>query len=279
VLTFNFLTRDRKFVRLLRTALRRLEDRYQRPVDVEFTVTIIPDYPYPSYKLNILQCRPLSQRTQGGIVEFPENVPDEDTLFTAHKLVPDGKAEGIRYVIYVDPQLYRRMSDLVAKMELGRAIGRLNKRLEEEKFILIGPGRWGSVNLDLGVHVTYGDIYNTRVLIEVAEPSEGGGAEFSYGTHFFQDLVESGIYSLGLEIGNGNGRFNFDFFRQAPNVLAELSPDDARLAPYLHVIDLKALTHNKRLNILMDGSVDKAIGYLTEGDWSQSEAKGTVSIF
>jgi len=281
VLTFSFLVRDRKFVRLMRTALRRLEDKYQRPVDVEFTVDIIPNYPYPNYKLNILQCRPLSRRLPGGLIEFPEDVPEEDTLFTAFKLVPDGKAEGIQYIIYVDPQLYRRMSDLVAKMELGRAIGRLNKILEDQEFILIGPGRWGSVNLDLGVHVTYGDIYNTRVLIEVAETSAGAGTEFSYGTHFFQDLVESGIHSLGLEIGNGDGhgRFNFDFFRQAPNILADLSPGDANLAPYLHVIDLQTVTQNKRLNIIMDGSVDKAIGYLTEGDWSQSEAKGTISIF
>lgn len=279
VLTFNFLIRDRKFVRLMRTALRRLEDRYQRPVDVEFTVDILPNYPYPDYRLNILQCRPLSQRVDGDLVEFPEDVPEEDTLFTAHKLVPDGKAEGIRYVIYVDPQLYRKMPDLTAKMELGRAIGRLNKLLEDEAFILIGPGRWGSVNLDLGVHVTYGDIYNTRVLIEVAELAEGGGTEFSYGTHFFQDLVESGIHSLGLEIGNGDGRFNFSFFRQAPNCLPDLSPDDAALAPYLHVIDLQTVTKNKRLNIIMDGSIDKAIGYLAVGEWAETDGKGSVSIF
>ncbi|MBK8985220.1 MAG: PEP/pyruvate-binding domain-containing protein [Chloroflexi bacterium] len=271
VLTFSFIIKDRKFVRLLRTALRRLEERYQRPVDVEFTIDIVPDYPYPHYRLNILQCRPLSQRAEGGIIAFPENVPEEDTLFVTDHLVPDGKAIGIRYVIYVDPQEYRCIPDLTAKMELGRAIGRLNKLLENELFVLIGPGRWGSVNLDLGVHVTYGDIYNTRVLIEVADLSEGGGAEFSYGTHFFQDLVESGIHSLGLEVGNGDGRFNFDFFRQSANALPDLSPDDAPLASYLRVIDLQTVTPNKRLNIIMDGAVDKAIGYLTEGDWAQGE--------
>lgn len=279
VLTFNALTRDRKFVKLMRTALRRLEDAYQRPVDIEFTVDIIPDYPYPDYRLNILQCRPLSQRSEGGIIEFPEDVAEGDTLFTANQLVPDGKAEGIRYVIYVDPETYHQIPDQIAKKELGRAIGRLNKRLENEQFILAGPGRWGSVNLDLGVHVTYGDIYNTRVLIELADRGKNTAVEFSYGTHFFQDLVESGIHSLGLELGEGNGRFNFDFFRQAPNVLADLSPQDAALAAYLHVIDLQAHTGGKRLNIIMDGAVDKAIGYLAEGDWTAVDAKGSLSTF
>jgi hypothetical protein len=279
VLTFNTLTRDRKFVKLMRTALRRLEDAYQRPVDIEFTVDILPDYPYPDYRLNILQCRPLSQRSEGGIVEFPQDVPEADTLFTANQLVPDGKAEGIRYVIYVDPETYQIIPDIVAKKELGRAIGRLNKRLEGEQFILIGPGRWGSVNLDLGVHVTYGDIYNTRVLIELADSAKNRAIEFSYGTHFFQDLVESGIHSLGLDLGGGNGRFHFDFFRQAPNILATLSPQDEPLAPYLRVIDLQEQTGGKRLTIVMDGAVDRAIGYLAEGDWTTIDAKGTLAAF
>ena len=269
VLTFNYLTRDRNFVKLFRLALRRLEEAYQRPVDIEFTVDIIPNYPYPDYILNVLQCRPLSQRKEGGIIEFPENIPAEDTLFTSDNLVPDGKVSGIRYVIYVDPEDYKRIPNVIDKIELGRAIGRLNKRLEDEKFILIGPGRWGSVNLDLGVHVTYGDIYNTKVLIEMAVATEGQKAEFSYGTHFFQDLVESGIYSLALQLGNGEAQFDRDFFLNAPNCLAELSPDDADLSPYLNVIDLATATHNRRMKIVMDGSIDKAIGYLIEAKSTQ----------
>ncbi|PIE81028.1 MAG: phosphoenolpyruvate synthase [Chloroflexi bacterium] len=264
VLTFNYLTRDRNFIKLLRLALRRLEDAYKRPVDIEFTVDITPNYPYPDYTLNVLQCRPLSQRKQGGIVEFPQDVPAEDVLFTAENLVPDGKVSGIRYIVYIDPEIYKCIPDVTDKKELGRAIGRLNKRLEEEKFILIGPGRWGSVNLDLGVHVTYGDIYNAKVLIETAVSAEGQKAEFSYGTHFFQDLVESGIYSLALQLDNETAQFNHDFFLNAPNCLAELSPDDANLSPYVQVIDLAAVTDNRRMRIVMDGSVDKAIGYLKD---------------
>ncbi len=265
VLTFNYLTGDRNFIKLLRLSLRRLEESYQRPVDVEFTVDIIPKYPYPEYRLNMLQCRPLSQRKEGGMVEFPEDVPADDILFLTENLVPDGKVAGIRYLIYVDPEGYKRMPDLIVKQELGRAIGRLNKRLENEKYILIGPGRWGSVNLDLGVHVTYGDIYNTKALLEMDVAQEGRKAEFSYGTHFFQDLVESGIYSLALQMNDGRSIFNRDFFLSAPNCLADLSPADAALSAYLQVIDLAAVTPGKRMKIVMDGSIDKAIGYLEEG--------------
>ncbi|HEX6387767.1 MAG TPA: PEP/pyruvate-binding domain-containing protein [Anaerolineae bacterium] len=60
VLTFNVLTKDWKFVKLMRTTLMRLEKVYGRPVEVEFAVDILMDYSTPDYRLHVLQCRPLS---------------------------------------------------------------------------------------------------------------------------------------------------------------------------------------------------------------------------
>lgn len=203
VLTFNTLTRDRRFVDLMRGALQRLEATYGRPVDMEFTVDIVPNYPQTDYRLHVLQCRPLSQRAEGGPVTIPRDIPPEDILFTSHHLVPDGRADNVRYIVYVDPQRYYALHDTTVRQELARAVGRLNKRLENERFILMGPGRWGSANIELGVHVTYADIFNTKVLIEMAVAHNGHMPELSYGTHFFQDLVEAGIHSLALRIGSG----------------------------------------------------------------------------
>ncbi len=283
VLTFNKLTQDKAFVDLMRTALKRLEQVYETPVDVEFTAEIIQNYPRVDYKLNLLQCRPLSTRADADRVAVPHDIPAEDILFTSHKLIPDGKAEGVRYVIFVDPDTYYRIPDPVTKLELGRVIGRLNKRLENEKFILIGPGRWGSANLDLGVKVTYADIFNTAVLVEMAVTQNGRVPELSYGTHFFQDLVESGIHSLPLHLGEGgadDSRFNWSFFRDSPNTLADLLPDDAPLSDYIKVIDIAAIPGSYRLNILMDGANDEAVGYLAQGNWKRIDAgEGTVSTF
>jgi len=266
ILTFNTLTKDRRFVNLMRTALQRLETTYQRPVDVEFVVEVIPGYPQTEYRLKILQCRPLSQRADDRAVKIPRNLPPESILFTSNHLVPDGRAEGIRYIVYVDPGAYFELHDTTTRHELARAIGRLNKLLENDPFILMGPGRWGSVNIDLGVHVTYGDIFNTKVLIEMAIAHDGHMPELSYGTHFFQDLVEAGIHSLALHLGAGEtgGDIKWDFFEKSPNTLAELLPDDAALSRYLKVIDLDRLPGSPRLNVLMNGARDEAVGYLTK---------------
>ena len=279
VLTLNPLTRDANFLRLFRTALRRLEYMYKTPVDIEFAVHIVPKYPYPEYQLQLLQCRPLSVRQDGGSVKIPSEVPPEDLLFRTFELIPDGKTEGIRYLLFVDPLEYRQVQGVSRKQEIGRVIGRLNRLLEGESFVLMGPGRWGSTNLDLGVRVSYADIFNTEVLIEMAVADGEGVPELSYGTHFFQDLVEGGIYSLPLHLENPKSVFNWDFFHNAPNVLAELLPSDAGFGDVLKVIDVARLRPDYRVSILMDGDDDEALGYLVKGDWPIKTAQVSLSNF
>ncbi len=282
VLTFDKLLKDERFVKMMRAALRHLERTYKRPVDMEFTVEIVPNYPDPDYVLHILQCRPLSQRAEEQTaVAIPTDIPPENVLFRTHELIPDGQAEGIRYIIFVDPEKYYQIPDTGTRSDLGRAIGRLNKRLEEEPFILMGPGRWGSVNLELGVPVSYADIYNTRVLIEMAIVKDGHSPELSYGTHFFQDLVESGIHALAVRIGDERGVFNWEFFRNAPNALPALLPEDAWLADYLKVIDVTAVAgYEYRVNVIMNGRSDEAIAYLAPGNWAPAgQMLGQLSTF
>lgn len=280
VLTFNGLCKDRKFVKLMRTALMRLERSYGTPVDIEFAVEILPGQPHPDYRLHILQCRPLSQRDEEDQVQIPDDIPEEDVLFRADKVVPDGRADGIRYVVFVDPEKYRLIPDRTVKLEMGRAIGRLNHLFESEKYVLMGPGRWGSANLDLGVRISYADIFNTKVLIEIAIAIDGRMPELSYGTHFFQDLVESGIYSLPLQASPDDGNFKWSFFRESPNCLSSLLPEDASLEPYLRVIDLAATPMNCHLRILMDGTRELAVGYLIKGAGRPTEGPdGSVSSF
>ncbi|MCP5098944.1 MAG: phosphoenolpyruvate synthase [Chloroflexi bacterium] len=280
VLTFDYLTKDRTFVKLMRTALRRLEEVYNTPVDVEYTIKIIPNYPHPAYELTLLQCRPLSQRQEEAQVTIPEAVPQKKILFRTRDLIPDGKVEGIRYVVFVNPQQYRLIPNQTIKLEVGRVVSRLNTLLENERFILIGPGRWGSANIELGVRVSYADIYNTKALIEMAVAQDGVVPELSYGTHFFQDLVESGIYSLPLHLQTKGSWFNWDYFKKAPNALGTLMPEDAKYGDYVQVLDITAVSgYNHRLNILMDGNSDEALGYLVKGKWQITTPQSTMPSF
>lgn len=280
VLTFDYLTKDRTFVKLMRNILHRLENGYNNPVDMEYALRLVPGYPSPEIKVILLQCRPLTQRADAGPVPIPHDIPENKLLFRGHYLIPDGKVEGIRYLIYVDPVMYNKAPSNTVRLELGRAVSRLNKRLEHESFVLLGPGRWGSANIDLGVKVTYADIHNTKVLIEMATPDGTDVPDLSYGTHFFQDLVEGGIYSLPLHLDKPGSCFNWEFFRQTPNQLAFLSPQDAELADYLRVIDMTAVLPSARVSILMNGEEDVAVGFIQAGHWRVgSKNEVSVSMF
>jgi hypothetical protein len=111
----------------------------------------------------------------------------------------------------------------------------------------------------------------------VAVAGEDGAPELSYGTHFFQDLIEHGIYALPIHLDNPQGRLNWEFLANAPQLLETLLPGDAGLQDYLKVIDLANMDANRRLTILMDGSRDEAVGLL-ERVGEQPEAPGVGDL-
>ena len=280
ILSFDYLTKDKRFVSLMRTVLRELEKAYETAVDIEYTLSISPKYPHPDYFLNLVQCRPLSQREEHEAVTIPRDIPQSDIIFHARDLIPNGHINDIRYLILIDPNIYRNVPTMTIKQELGRVVGRLNSALENENFILMGPGRWGSNNIDLGVKVSYADIYNTKALVEIGIEHEGSTPELSYGTHFFQDLVESGIHSIPLHLSESENWLNWDYIKNATNALATLSPADKEYADYVHVVDITAVSGpNTRLTILMDSKSEEALAYLQTGEWQVNEDNASLSTF
>jgi hypothetical protein len=209
-----------------------------------------------------LQCRPQTAPAPGGIVAIPTDVPRERVVFSAARFVRTGIVEDIEYIIYVDPAGYAALGSPEQATGVARVIGRLNRKLAERRFILVGPGRWGSNDLRLGVRVTYADINNTKMLIEVARPVGGYLPEVSFGTHFFQDLVESNISYLPLYPEEPGNIFDERIFGTAENVLADLLPEDAAYADVVRVIYVPSISGGRKLRVVMDAETDRALGYL-----------------
>jgi hypothetical protein len=127
----------------------------------------------------------------------------------------------------------------------------------------MGPGRWGSRgDIRLGVPVTYADISNSAVIVEIARKKGGYIPDLSFGTHFFQDLVESSIRYLPLYPDDPDVVFNEAFFLRSPNALASLAPEFAGLSDALRVIDVPHATGGRVLHLLMNGDLDEAVGLL-----------------
>ncbi|MFO0972565.1 MAG: PEP/pyruvate-binding domain-containing protein [Phycisphaerae bacterium] len=253
VITFDKLLSETPFAATMRELLRRAEAAYRRPVDIEFT--------HDGERLYVLQCRPQTEAQQAARVRVPDDVSNDDRVFSATRFVRSGVADAVEYVIYVSPEGYDAIATRERRVEVGRVIGALNDRLHDRSFVLIGPGRWGSNDIRLGVPVTYADINHAAMLIEVARERDGYVPEVSYGTHFFQDLVESDIHYLPLYPDDSMNHWNAEFFNGSPNRLAEILPRRAELADVVRVIRVPDVSAGRTLRVVMDGTADRALAY------------------
>ncbi|MBD3168790.1 MAG: pyruvate, phosphate dikinase [candidate division Zixibacteria bacterium] len=255
VVTFDGLISDNKFVKQIQGMLKLLEKELKTPVDIEFASD--------GRDLYILQCRPQSSTDTGAPANIPKNIPENRILFTANRYISNGKTPDITHVVYVDPQKYDEIEDRQQLLAVGRAVGKLNKVLPKRKFILMGPGRWGSRgDIKLGVNVTYSEINNTAVLIEVARQKGNYVPDLSFGTHFFQDLVEAEIRYLPLYPDDEGILFNEDFLLNSENILSEVAPECADLADVIRLIDVSKSTGGNILRVLMNAELEQAIGIL-----------------
>jgi pyruvate,water dikinase len=256
VFTFEGLIRKTPFVRGIRELLTLLQSKLGTPVDIEFA--------HDGKDFYLLQCRPQSYAADVAPVAIPQNLPRDKVIFSANHFVSNGKVPDITHIVYVDAEGYSQLSDQQSLRDVGRAVGQLNKLLPKRQFILVGPGRWGSRgDIKLGVPVTYSDINNTAMLIEVARLQGNYLPELSFGTHFFQDLVEASIRYLPLYPDDSNTAFNELFFRRSRSVLQELLPGFTYLKSTLRVIDVPLETGGQVLRVLMNADLDQAVGFLS----------------
>jgi hypothetical protein len=192
----------------------------------------------------------------------PTDIPPDRQVFTADRDVPSAIVDDIEYIIYVDPMVYDRLPTTRERNLVATIVGAANEQLEGKRFILMGPGRWGSSDIRLGVRVTYADIRNTRLLVEIAREKDGYVPEVSFGTHFFQDLVESEIHHLALYPDRPEAVFNQAFLEGAPNQLGKMVPEHADQADSVRIIHVPSASGGRLLRVAMDGVNEPALGYL-----------------
>jgi hypothetical protein len=254
VVTFDGLVKS-DFPGSLKTMLDLLEDGIGEPVDVEFA--------HDGEDLFMLQCRALSLGSSAQRVPVPANVEEQDRVFSANKYVQMAQVANVEYLVLVDPRDYETLATKDEMLRVGRAISALNQILPERRFILMGPGRWGSRgDIRLGVSVTYSDISHTAMLVEIARQRGSYLPDVSFGTHFFNDLVESGIAYLPIYPDDVRVVWNEDFLDRSPNSLAEVLPDYADMEHAVRVLNIPEIAGGRYLHVVMDAEADRALAFL-----------------
>jgi len=273
VITYEGLLSRTPFSERMRKALQLLETHYGSPVDTEFTLEFKePNSLQPDVGITLLQCRPQSHIQETHQAKLPRELLEKDIIFSTQRMVPHGIVEGIRYVLFVSPEGYFSISTQDERTKLIRAIGQLNSALEGQTFIAVGPGRWGTSTPDLGVHVAYGDIYNSRSLVELSGESVGTSPEPSFGTHFFQDLMEAHIYPLAVFLDDKDVIFNHDFFYETPNKVLKFININKRLTRTLRLLAVKDYRLGHHMDLVMDGQKGRAVAYLVSDDEKKGDS-------
>ncbi len=229
-----------EFPPLMQTMLQTLEEAYDYPVDTEFTVNFDLE---GKLRINLLQCRPLQTNKVQESRLHTFAIDQSRLLFSTYRNAMGGSLQQkIDRVVLVDPESYIRLP-VNDKYQVARLVGRLNRLFNEREkysYMLIGPGRWGSSTPSLGLPVSFAEICHASVLVEVAREEDGLMPELSFGTHFFQDLVETRIFYVALFPGAEKVVFEPARLIEFKNEFVDWLPEYEKWQEVIKVYDISA---------------------------------------
>ena len=248
IITFTELLASTKFVDDMKNIFRILQEAYEYPVDIEFTVNFEES---GEYKINLLQCRPYQVKIGIGVVKEPGKISKNNLILkTNGPIIGSSVHKLVDKLIYIVPSVYGKLPEK-DRYQVAHVIGKLNSLNKDKKdtVMLVGPGRWGTSTPALGVPVQLGEINNISVLCELAEMNENLIPEVSLGTHFFNDLVELDILYMALNPANPENHINRELLSKVQNQLVKYLPDSAKWADTVKVIEINDKSGGIYLNV------------------------------
>lgn len=173
-------------------------------VEIEFAADVAPS---GKLSLKLLQVRPISSYSAEQEVNSDELKTSLGTLFLeSGKALGNGFVNDVSHIVYIAPDKFNSLSTREIAAELAEINNTFKSR--NEGYILIGPGRWGSSDPNLGIPVIWSDISEAKMIVEYSMP--GFQVEPSQGTHFFQNITSLGVGYLSIDTVAGDGNVDFD---------------------------------------------------------------------
>ncbi|MCF0173007.1 MAG: phosphoenolpyruvate synthase [Bacteroidales bacterium] len=214
VITFNRILKYNTLplAQIVNDLLKIGEEELRCPVEIEFAVDM--DVPPGSPAIfNFLQIRPIISEMDESHIDWDE-IDVSDAVIYSDCALGVGQMKGIRNVVYMD---FDKFSPLVT-LEIADELYRINAEMKSrgEEYVLVGTGRWGSSDPNLGVPVKWGHISEAKVIVEMA--LENFNIESSQGTHFFQNVTSLGVGYLSIDPTRGKGIFNQEMLDALPTL-------------------------------------------------------------
>jgi hypothetical protein len=220
------------------------------PVEIEFAVNLDPPAGEPK-EFGLLQMRPMVLNRELEVLHIEDDKP-ERLICLSNQVLGNGAIENIRDVVMVDPSRFDRSKT----QEMAQEISRFNSMLlsENKPYLLIGKGRWGSLDPWLGIPVSWSQISGARAIIETG--FEDMAVEPSQGSHFFQNLNSFFVGYFTVSSGSQNGFVDWEWLTKQ-TILERLD----------HMLWIR---FDSPLVIKMSGHLNKGVIFKPEGGIASS---------
>lgn len=232
VLTFDNILKYNSFplAEILQDLLRIGQREMRNPIEIEFAVNL--DVPKGKNKIfSFLQIRPIVESNDVNNI-VPDDFDINDSIIYSESALGNGKYDHIKDFIYVKPEAFNS----AATRDIATAVEQINKKFEknDEQYVLIGPGRWGSSDPWLGIPVTWSQISSAKVIIESG--LENYRIDPSQGTHFFQNLTSFKVGYFTINPFIGDGHYDIDYLNKMDAVYEDEYIRHIKFKDYLTII-------------------------------------------
>jgi len=216
---------------ILQRLLELIRGAMETPVEIEFAVNLDPDPQNGKPTFTLLQIK--HQLMEAGDVNLsPEDLNPADVFLFSERCVGNGTVEGLRDIVWVDPEGFDKFETPALATELEKLNDRF--RTEGGKYVLLGPGRWGSNDRHLGIPIVWSMISCAQVIVEYA--MENFQADASLGSHFFHNVTSLNIGYFTVPYPRGSSLLDWDWLRQQPEVWRSGCLVHTRLAEPVHIV-------------------------------------------
>jgi len=192
----------------INTILDVVEEAMGTPVEIEFAVDLNKDKNYNA-SFYLLQIKSLIGSDNDYNINI-DKINKKNTLLYSQKSMGNGKIDDINDIIFLDNDKF----DKTKTLEMTYEIEKLNAEMisKNKKYVLIGPGRWGTRDRFIGIPVTWPQISNAKVIVEMS--LKDFPLDASLGSHFFHNLTSMNICYFSINSLSVDNYINFDILNK-----------------------------------------------------------------
>ena len=235
-ITCSGLINNAELMNSMRELMQIIKDNYGYHIDIEYTINLSEK---GDYVINLLECKPLQVAQDKEKIEIPENV-EPHKIFLECRNASMGKSKKVKidYIVMVDPIKYYN-TRYNRKPEIAVALEKINWHFRNTDFhlMLLVPGKIGTSSPSLGVPAAFSAISAYDAICEIAESRAGYLP--AYGSHIFQDMVESEIIYGAIFENEQTLVFNSEIVSRLENIIDEICPNNREIMDVMGVYNVR----------------------------------------